>query len=350
MAVISICIITKNEAQKLKKCLHALEKSGAEIVVTDTGSTDDTVEIARQYTDSVYYFEWCNDFAAARNFAASKAQNDIILMVDTDEYLTCADWKSVYDMLDNHRGEVGRIRRINYFTRGNDGNVYSEYVNRLYDRRLFRYEGAIHEQIVPAEGEAYDTFEVELVFDHWGYEGTPEEIEAKTNRNIVLLTAEYERNPEDAYVLYQLGKSYYMKGDYDSAYEWFAKATAIDLDIRLEYVVDLIISYGYAMINSGRQEEALGMEGLMQDLGDVAEYDFLMGLIYMKNMLFEEAVDMFIEATKKNDCQMEGVNSYKAFYNVGAIYECCGDIEKALEYYRMCGSYSKAIERIELLK
>ena len=70
----------------------------------------------------------------------------------------------------------------------------------------------------------------------------------------------------------------------------------------------------------------------------------------MKNMLFEEAVDMFIEATKKNDCQMEGVNSYKAFYNVGAIYECCGDIEKALEYYRMCGSYSKALERIELLK
>ena len=258
--------------------------------------------------------------------------------------------KSVYDMFDNHRGEVGRIRRINYFTRGNDGNVYSEYVNRLYDRRLFRYEGAIHEQIVPAEGETYDTFEVELVFDHWGYEGTPEEIEAKTNRNIVLLTAEYERNPEDAYVLYQLGKSYYMKGDYDSAYEWFAKATAIDLDIRLEYVVDLIISYGYAMINSGRQEEALGMEGLMQDLGDVAEYDFLMGLIYMKNMLFEEAVDMFIEATKKNDCQMEGVNSYKAFYNVGAIYECCGDIVKALEYYRMCGSYSKALERIELLK
>ena len=91
MAVISICIITKNEAQKFKKCLQALEQSGAEIVVTDTGSTDDTVEIARQYTDFVYYFEWCNEFAEARNFDATKVQNDIMLMVSQNEYLTCDD-------------------------------------------------------------------------------------------------------------------------------------------------------------------------------------------------------------------------------------------------------------------
>ena len=69
MRKISVCIITKNESEKLKKCLKHLTGYGFEIVVVDTGSTDDTVAMAKKYADKVCYFSWCNDFSAARNYA-----------------------------------------------------------------------------------------------------------------------------------------------------------------------------------------------------------------------------------------------------------------------------------------
>ena len=66
MIPISVCVITKNEAENLKKCLEALTPYPFEIVVTDTGSEDDSVEVAKQYTNRVYTFEWVNDFSSAR--------------------------------------------------------------------------------------------------------------------------------------------------------------------------------------------------------------------------------------------------------------------------------------------
>ena len=76
---ISICIITKNECNVLKECLERLfphvQNVGHEIVVVDTGSTDDTVGMCRTYTNSIYEFPWIHDFSAARNFAAQKAKN-----------------------------------------------------------------------------------------------------------------------------------------------------------------------------------------------------------------------------------------------------------------------------------
>ena len=87
MRKISVCIITKNESEKLKKCLKQLMGYGFEIVVVDTGSTDDTVVMAKKYADKVCYFSWCNDFSAARNYALTLASNDIVMMIDSDEYL-----------------------------------------------------------------------------------------------------------------------------------------------------------------------------------------------------------------------------------------------------------------------
>lgn len=69
----SVCIITKNESEKLERCLNSLIPYDCKIIVVDTGSTDDSAEIAKKYTDFVYFFEWINDFAAARNYSLEKA-------------------------------------------------------------------------------------------------------------------------------------------------------------------------------------------------------------------------------------------------------------------------------------
>ena len=73
-----------------------------------------------------------------------------------------------------------------------------------------------------------------------------------------------------------------------------------------------------------------------------------MGLIYMKNARFTEAVREFEKAAGHAECRAQGVNSYRADYNIGVIYECLGKKEEALAYYRKCGGYAPAEERREL--
>lgn len=84
---LSFCAIVKNEAKNLGRCLASVRPYVDELVIVDTGSTDDTVAIAQQYGATVSNFEWCNDFAAARNYANSLVTGNWILTLDADEEL-----------------------------------------------------------------------------------------------------------------------------------------------------------------------------------------------------------------------------------------------------------------------
>lgn len=83
----SLCMIVKNEEAVLRECLDSIKELMDEIIIVDTGSTDGTKEIAAEYTPYVYDYQWTDDFAAARNFAFSKATGDYIYSADADEYL-----------------------------------------------------------------------------------------------------------------------------------------------------------------------------------------------------------------------------------------------------------------------
>jgi tetratricopeptide (TPR) repeat protein len=121
------------------------------------------------------------------------------------------------------------------------------------------------------------------------------------------------------------------------------------LNPKLEYVIDMVESYGYALLNDGRAEEALAFEGIYEEFGDSADFQFLMGLIYMNNQRFEDAIAEFLKATQHTECRNVGVNSFAAFYNVGVICECLGRKEEAMDYYRKCGSYEPALRQLEEL-
>jgi len=83
---ISVALIVKNEEPILAECLESV-KDADEIIVVDTGSTDNTVEIAKQFTDNIYHFKWCDDFAKARNYAKEQCTGDWILSIDADHVL-----------------------------------------------------------------------------------------------------------------------------------------------------------------------------------------------------------------------------------------------------------------------
>lgn len=348
--MISVCIITRNERDNLKECLSRLKFYDVEIVVVDTGSTDDSKEVAAEYTDSVYDFAWCDDFSAARNYAAGKAQTDWILMLDTDEFVEEWDVKKCERLIQQNENKAGRIYLRNRFLSDGQEQVSKEMVTRFYNRRLFHYEGKVHEQIVALDGADYDTYSIPFTAIHTGYMGGMEERKKKAKRNLDLLEKELEEHPDDPYTLYQIGKSYYFIQDYEQAIYYYEQTFTQDLNPKLEYVREMMSNYGYALLNTNQMQKALDLEGLLDDLGDSSDFRFMMGLVYMNNAMFEQAIESFVFASQLKDCVVEGVNSYLAYYNIGVIYECLGNVQEAMCYYNKCIGYEPAEQGIHRLK
>ncbi len=360
---LSVCVIVRNAEKNIARCLEHLRAYDVELVVVDTGSTDCTREIALGYTANVYDFVWCDDFAAARNFAVSKASNNCVMMIDSDEYVETADFENICQFMEQNPNMVGRIQRRNVFTRGRQEQEVTEWINRIFSREKFCYNGRIHEQIVRRDGDDYRTHKLPVIVSHSGYDLPEEERRKKAQRNIRLLEEERKqletstdgvdaekKDGQIPYVLYQLGKSYYMLGDYSKACNYFQMGLSYDLNPKLEYVTDMVETYGYALLNSGQAKTALFFENIYNTFGNSADFQFLMGLIYMNNALYEEAILEFQKAVEHKICRTKGVNSYLAYYNIGVIYECLGEMAAAKKWYKQCGAHSPAEERIRRIE
>lgn len=101
MISISLCMIVKNEEKTLGRCLDSIKDIVDEINIIDTGSTDKTKEIALSYTDRVYDFKWCDDFAKARNFSFSKATKEYIMWLDADDVILPKDREKLKKLKEN---------------------------------------------------------------------------------------------------------------------------------------------------------------------------------------------------------------------------------------------------------
>jgi len=344
--MISICIITKDESKNIRECLKRLIPLKFEIIVVDTGSIDNTKNIALEYTDKVFDYKWSNDFSAARNYSISKSSNEYVLIIDSDEYLVESNKEELEILVKKNKNNVGRILRQNILLDGNEQIKSNERINRLFRKSDFYYHGKIHEQITAKNGQDYDMYNVPIIIEHVGYSGDLHQKTRKTQRNIALLNQELKENGDDPYILYQLGKSYFMQQDYAKASEYFSKGLEFDLEPKLEYVIDMVETYGYALLNAKQYEVALQFENIYNEFGNRADFKFLMGLIYMNNEMFKEAVEEFLKATRFKESQQDGVNSFKSFFNIGVIYECLGDYDKAEMYYRKCEGYKRAKDRL----
>lgn len=351
MIPVSVCIIAKNEEDKIQECLRAIHKHPFEIIVVDTGSTDKTKEIAEKYADKVVDFEWVNDFSAARNFSISQASHDWILVIDCDETITELNFHEMQKLMDKYPYAIGRLTRDNLcYSKEKEQMHTTDLVERLFNRNFYHYEGTIHEQVVRIdEKEAY-AFEFPLTIVHTGYLGTDDDIEQKSERNIELLKIQLSQDKKDPYIYYQLGQSYMLKNDYETAYEYFDQGFYLEVDEKLEYVQRMLISYGYCLMYTGRIEKALTLANVYDSFSDNADYLFMMGNIYLKARLNDKALMEFLKATSVKKHFDEGTNSFRAYHNIGCIYEAYGQIDQAKLYFEKAGDFQMSKERLENLK
>ena len=109
----SVCIIAKNEAKNIERCLKSLQILDCEIILCDTGSVDNTTALAAPYVSKVISFQWIQDFSAARNYSISQAANDWVLIMDCDEWIEIVDAAEFMKLANSYPGHMGLLKRIN---------------------------------------------------------------------------------------------------------------------------------------------------------------------------------------------------------------------------------------------
>jgi len=161
MAKISLCMIVRDEAPVLARCLDCIKNIMDEIIIIDTGSQDATKQIATQYTDKIYDYLWNDHFAEARNFAFSKASCEYQMWLDADDMITPENQKKLQELKQNLSADV--VMMPYHVTFDADQNpVYTYYRERILKRsRNFQWQGAVHEAITPSGEILYSEIAIE---------------------------------------------------------------------------------------------------------------------------------------------------------------------------------------------
>lgn len=251
--LLSIVMMMKNEEEHLDRTLSALKPLindiNSELIILDTGSTDKSVEIAKRYTDNLYFAKWNDNFADMRNLSISYSSGDWILIIDADEELISYERMIEFfnsNLYKNYNCASIELKNIMC----EDGDTYDKAsVPRLFrNEDSFRYEGAIHEQPI-YRNPLYNNI---ASFNHYGYMFSDEEIkQKKLKRNEAILMSEINKSPEDPYIYYQLGRNYTALGEKEEALSYIEKAHDMYKKKGLNYIpvksdlASLYIELGY---------------------------------------------------------------------------------------------------------
>lgn len=225
---LSVAMIVKNEEKNLDRTLTALMKLKGkldfEIVIVDTGSTDNTIAIAKKYTDRVYFHEWNNDFAAMRNISIKYCTGDWLLILDADEVLDNHDELVKFFESDYKKFNCAVIKFINYVDKKNGTYVLSGMCRLFKNLSEFCYKGKVHEQPVLIK----PLGNTKIAIKHYGYVNTDYELmNYKYKRNIELLLKDLENGAEQTYTYYQLAQSYNMANQRERAFFAIRKSYSI---------------------------------------------------------------------------------------------------------------------------
>jgi len=215
--VLSLCMIVKNEQAVLDRCLTSARDAVDEIVVVDTGSADDTVEIARDHGATVLRHDFADlDFAAARNRSLDAATGDFVLVLDADETLH-EDSAGLIRLLAGENEPVGYV--VNRHNRRDGERTTVDHAVRLFARRPgFRYRHRVHETVDTAIIEAGGRLRRSLVVIE--HHLAPAEREAEKNRLYTrLLERDLADDPDDVDRLTFLAAEHHKLGDFRAATE-----------------------------------------------------------------------------------------------------------------------------------
>lgn len=340
---ISLCMIVKDEADWIGQCLDSVRGLVSEMIVVDTGSTDKTVDIAREKGAAVHKFTWINDFAAARNLSLSLATGDWILVLDADETLDAGDFEKIrrlinssdscYLMTQRHYTEDPRLS--NYVPCSGQHKSWEKSYSGYFESSLVRlfprhpdikYVGYVHE-LVEYSLKDHPVFKIshsEILIHHYGH--TPEVLTKKNKRNLYqgLGEAKVSDAAGSWKNYFELGIEYNISGKLPESAEALKKSAELN-----PFYVDTWVNLGYVQCELAQYEEAAAsLKNALKLNGRSAQAFCNLGVVYMR-------INNFVMAER---CLTNAIivdpKYVNAFCNLGKTLANMQKLSEAVLFYR----------------
>lgn len=307
--ILSICMMVKDEQKNIRRCLDSLEvlmnEVDSELIVVDTGSKDNTVEIVKEYTNNVYFHHWNNNFSEIRNISISYAKGSWIYIIDADEELLSAAKlvEFLNDDLKNSKYNTVGITGKNFLIEGNENETALISTLRLFRNGAIRYEGSVHNQCIFKK----PIIHLDVLFNHYGYVSNNKELmDRKFNRTSDILKNELNKDPRNIYYLYQLATSYEMHLDYRDALKVIVKAYSILDEEKLDKSDYKYIYYRYASIENNFKDWSIVKKICNEGINVSKEYIDLYFLLAQAQSQLEE----WEESLKSYNIYFDLLDSY----------------------------------------
>jgi FkbM family methyltransferase len=342
---LSLCMIVRDSARTLEACLNSIRPWVDEMVVVDTGSKDDTPALAARLGARVFHFPWCDSFSAARNESLRHARGAWVFWMDADDTIDTDNGRKLRELAsrDGDPKVLGYVMQVHCPAAGEDGRhdmIVVDHVKLLRNRPELRFEGRIHEQILPAIRRlGGETAWTDLFVVHSGYDHSPAGQEHKKRRDLHLLHLELAEQPDHPFTLFNLGMTYADVGEYERA------AGFLERSIRVSGEADSHLRKAYALlVHCYAQLGHIELAGTQCERGlrlfpEDAELRFRQGLVLHQQGQLAAAVRAYEGVLKPNGPRHftsidRGIQGFKARQNLAVAYTDLGDLGRAEAEWR----------------
>lgn len=335
---LSLCMIVKNESETLSRCLESVKSAMDEIIIVDTGSSDDTKKIALEFTDKVYDFMWIDDFSAARNYSFSKATGDYIIWLDADDVIDKKNIDAIIELKNNIPTDVNAIyMRYDVAFDENDKPTFSYFRERMVKRAAKPiWIEPIHE-IISVNGKNIYS---EITVQHRKIKANP----PKRNLNIFEKTIAKGKKLSPRLSFYYARELMFNKMPEKAitVFEEFLETNNGWFENKITACRDL--SYCYEQVGNNEKAFLSALHGLRYDFPR-SELLCRIGELFLKENRLNEAEFWYLQAINQAVPKEslgfieEDYYGYVPALQLCVIYYNKGNLKKAVKYNEIAGKY-----------
>ena len=339
-ANISLCMIVRNEERVLQDCLKSVNGIFSQIVIIDTGSTDSTIKIAKNFTSEVHEISWPDSFALARNESLKFAKGQWIFWMDADDTLPLLSAEIILNAVISAPNDViGFIVPVQFVEEGSFGGTRVDHVKLFRNFPGVSFEGRIHEQIIQSLREHGGKIaRLPAVVLHSGYDTSLEGQAKKHLRDNELLKLDLQDRPDHPFVLFNLGMTSHYCGDHESAVDWLtqsiAKSGCEESHVRKAFV---LLGMSYKLLGDGKKALETFTQGL-EVVGDDPELKFQIALILTAQNQLEDALSEYLgmpETVEDHFSSIDiGILTFKRSFNIAQLFHEIGRYSNARDWWK----------------
>jgi len=355
---ISACMIVKNEEKFLPGCLESIKDLVDEIIIVDTGSTDRTMEIAREYGAKIYEHPWQNDFSLHRNQSIDYASSNWILIIDADEEFDPEEHEKIRMLV--KRKNVNGFSFVVYNKINYDRTGSLQSIRIFQSNKGYKYDGIVHNQL-RITGKVIET---DLKVIHYGYNLSEEDMHKKVRRSEALLLKQIEKDPDYLFAHFNLAQLYRGEADFKKCLEYsktVVENSSFDTKGHRHLHLMALDQMGCSYFGIDETEKAIEtFEHALELKSDFLDPLFNLGLSYFKlakyddaEKYFQQYLDVRTNYSPHDDDVKLMLNNLSsehiAYYMLGFVYFIKEDYDAALEKLNRALDYVDDVKDVHSL-